>query len=235
MRTHRSTPPSAQAAVSSRGGCLSGFLVPPLAVILVGILLAGLTISSIGPTAPGSYQPGYESVTGEPYADTNLAVIFTIEVQYWAGDILRWASRTGLDPDLIATVMQIESCGDPRALSPSGAMGLFQVMPFHFTADDNPYDPDTNSFRGMGYLLRSLETAGGNIRLALAGYNGGISVIGWDETSWPSETQRYAYWGAGIYQEAKSGLATSPRLQEWLQAGGSSLCHQAQRRLGINP
>ena len=114
-------------------------------------------------------------------------------------------------------------------------MGLFQVMPYHFTATDDPYDPDTNALRGMDYLRRSLETAHGESRLALAGYNGGIGVIGWSEFDWSAQTQHYAYWGSGIYAEASSGALVSNRLQEWLNANGVSLCKQANTRLGIEP
>jgi soluble lytic murein transglycosylase-like protein len=64
--------------------------------------------------------------------------------------------------------MQIESCGDPRARSRAGAMGLFQVMPYHFAGGDDPYNPDTNAVRGLAYLKRSLDTANGDPRLALA-------------------------------------------------------------------
>jgi soluble lytic murein transglycosylase-like protein len=156
-------------------------------------------------------------------------------VQFWGYDILRWAQVAGLDPNLVATVMQIESCGDPRALSRSGAMGLFQVMPYHFTASDDPYNPDTNALRGLDYLRRSWDAAHGEARLALAGYNGGIGVIGWSEADWPAQTQHYAYWGSGIYTEASSGAQKSSRLQEWLNANGVSLCRQAKTRLGIEP
>jgi soluble lytic murein transglycosylase-like protein len=155
-------------------------------------------------------------------------------VQTWETDILRWAAAAGLDPNMAATVMQIESCGDPQALSRSGAMGLFQVMPFHFMTGENGFAPETNALRGMGYLLRSLETAGGDARLAFAGYNGGIGVISWSEADWPEETIRYAYWGSGIYAEASSGAVESSRLAEWLQAGGASLCRQSSERLGLS-
>ena len=143
-----------------------------------------------------------------------------------------WAAAAGLDPNLVATVMQIESCGDPRALSPAGAMGLFQVMPYHFAAGDDPYNPDTNATRGLAYLKRSLAAANGNARLALAGYNGGIGVIGQPESTWASETRHYALVGSGIYADASSGMTTSPRLEAW---GGAGLCPQANARLGINP
>jgi soluble lytic murein transglycosylase-like protein len=114
-------------------------------------------------------------------------------------------------------------------------MGLFQVMPFHFKSSDDPYEPDTNGLRGMSYLRQSLDAANGDARLAFAGYNGGISVIYKSEGSWAAETQRYAYWGSGIYEEANQGLEESLRLQEWISHGGASLCRQAATRLGLDP
>jgi len=238
---------SDQTGSSSGGGCLPGFLLPPLAVLLIGSILAFLLLGS-GPVpssaaaaepntvyllqatkdSPGKTAAALASPAG------SISPVFQPEVQYWSGAIQAWTAATGLDPNLVATVMQIESCGDPRARSGAGAMGLFQVMPYHFTDSDDPYDPDTNAKRGLAYLQRSLEKAGGQARLALAGYNGGIGVIGRSESSWAGETQRYAYWGSGIYAEASSGATESSRLQEWLAAGGASLCRQAHARLGLN-
>ena len=161
-----------------------------------------------------------------------LAGLFTPEIQWWGERIVRWADQIGLDPNLAATVMQIESCGDPRALSSAGAMGLFQVMPFHFSSTDDPFDPDTNAARGLAYLRRSLDAAGGNPGLALAGYNGGIGVIDRGQSTWAAETQRYLYWGSGIYQDAEAGLIQSARLDEWLSRGGG-MCSRARQRLGL--
>ncbi len=106
-------------------------------------------------------------------------------------------------------------------------------MPYHFQAYEDTYDPNTNALRGLDYLRRSLERANGDPRLALAGYNGGIGVIGRAETSWAAETRRYAYWGSGIYADAQQNAAESSRLNEWLTAGGASLCKQARQRLGL--
>jgi soluble lytic murein transglycosylase-like protein len=161
--------------------------------------------------------------------------VFSPEIQYWGSSIRAWADAAGLDPNLVATVMQIESCGDPRALSPAGALGLFQVMPGHFTATDDPYNPDTNAARGLAYLKRSLQAANGDARLALAGYNGGIGVIGRPESSWRLETQHYALWGSAIYADASSGVVHSLRLQEWMGPGVKGICLQARFHLGINP
>ncbi len=164
---------------------------------------------------------------------SGLSPIFTPEIHYWADSIIRWAAASGLDPNLAAVVMQIESCGDPRATSRAGAMGLFQVMPYHFAAGENPYQPDTNALRGLGYLKRSLDKAGGNARLALAGYNGGIGVISRGEWSWAAETVRYVRYGFPIYEDASRGAESSAALNEWYGRYGASLCRQAAQRLGL--
>ena len=167
-------------------------------------------------------------------SSTGISPIFTEEIQYWGDDIVRWANAVSLDPNLAAVVMQIESCGDPQALSRSGAMGLFQVMPFHFHRGENGFNPETNALRGMNYLSRSLSTGGGSPRLALAGYNGGIGVISRSEWAWPAETKRYVLYGAPIYEDARSGATSSVMLGEWYRKYGAGLCRQANRRLGIS-
>jgi soluble lytic murein transglycosylase-like protein len=113
-------------------------------------------------------------------------------------------------------------------------MGLFQVMPYHFSAHEAPYQPNTNAKRGMAYLSKALSTYQ-DVRLAFAGYNGGIGTAAKHESAWPRETVRYVYWGTGIYKDANDFKKNSPRLNEWLSSGGASLCRQAEERLGISP
>jgi len=214
-------------------GCFSGFALPPLIALVIGIsflVFLGRFSPDTGPAAV-NLNNGL-NLTTIGHEDSFLSPIFTSEIQFWGQEINQWAGEFDLDPNLIATVMQIESCGNPDARSSAGAMGLFQVMPFHFQPFDNPYDPDTNARRGMAYLKRSLIAAGGDPGLALAGYNGGISLINQPQSNWPEETQRYLYWGSGIYADAASGTAESPRLNEWLgHAGG--LCASARSRLNM--
>ncbi len=202
----------------------------------VALLLATLNLSSAvhlaalaGPGFPNP-EPGEGRAT-EPSAV--LAPVFTPEVRYWSGDILRWSSEFGLDPNLVAAVMQIESCGDPAAVSPAGARGLFQVMPYHFAAGEDPLDPETNARRGLAYLAESLVHAGGQVDRALAGYNGGHAVISWPAGGWPAETRRYVAWGTGIL--AGIGETSSPNrgLAAWLAAGGSRLCSRAAASLDL--
>jgi hypothetical protein len=282
------SPQTAAAFASKGGGCFTGYLLPPLAVLIIGSLLAifvftitpdNITVRAApgtpqvspllnsavgaffpGPATPtpvvgGSGGPFVDQIPGPPVAPPQAVLqmtfpnqqivaapagsgavsqIFTPQVLYWRDALVRWAKQAGIDPNLAAVVMQIESCGDPSATSGSGAMGLFQVMPFHFAASDSPYDPDTNALRGLDYLRRSLAAANNDARLAFAGYNGGIGVIGRSEWSWPAETVRYAYWGGGIYADAIAGMSQSSRLAEWLAAGGSGLCSRASNALGLD-
>ena len=122
---------------------------------------------------------------------------------------------------------------DHILISSAGAQGLFQVMPFHFVAGENPQDPDTNAARGLKYFADRLVQTNGDIGRAFAGYNGGhvAAAASWD--SWANETQRYYLWSTGIYGDIMSGGETSPTLDRWLAAGGAGLCQQAAARLGI--
>jgi soluble lytic murein transglycosylase-like protein len=198
---------------------LSGFIIPPLAVLLVSLILAAFAFRQSAPLP----------LMGAAVPSSGLAPFFRPEVLHWSDAIQRWAAAANVDPNLAAVVMQIESCGDPHARSRSGAMGLFQVMPFHFTVTDRPYDPDTNALRGLAYLSRSLQAAGGDARLALAGYNGGIGVIARAEWTWPAETQRYIRYGAPMYADAQRGDSQSAALDEWYAKYGVSLCRQASQ------
>ena len=174
-----------------------------------------------------------EGSRGDGTLELALAPLFTEEVRYWTPFIVRWAEEYGLDPNLVATVMQIESCGYVRARSRAGAMGLFQVMPYHFAEGEDPYDPETNARRGLSYLKRAWDHTGGDVRLTLAVYNGGFKRLQEPESWWPEETKRYVRWGVGIYQDALQGRASSPTLEEWLDRGGWWLCQKARLSLPI--
>ncbi len=170
-----------------------------------------------------------EGPVGPEAAVSPLSAVFTPEIQYWAPLIQAWAAVYQIDPNLIATVMQIESCGDPEVSSPAGAQGLFQVMPFHFESGEDMLDVQTNAKRGLEYLTGSLDRADDHAGLAMAGYNGGHGVIDRGWAGWTAETRRYYYWGSRIYAEAISGMTSSPTLQEWLGVGGQALCTRASQ------
>ncbi len=92
--------------------------------------------------------------------------------------IHREATRAKLPPELVIAVIDIESRFDPYAISRSGAQGLMQVMPFWLQEigheDDNLMDIDTNLRMGCTILKYYLDMEKGNIRRALARYNGSL-------------------------------------------------------------
>lgn len=173
------------------------------------------------------HNEGVSFTQSDDQRQRTLATGFSPPVLYWTDAITTWAAQYDLDPNLIALIMQIESCGYANARSSAGAMGLFQVMPFHFQANENPYDPEVNAKRGLTYFAQALHIADGQLGLALAGYNGGHSVIDRDAAFWPEETRRYVSWGVGIYSEVTQGYSAPPTLQAWLHAGGDGLCQLA--------
>lgn len=165
--------------------------------------------------------------------DGTIAPLFTDQVQHWEADIAIWAETYDIDPNLIATIMQIESCGHPTVVSGAGARGLFQVMPFHFSSGENMLDPNTNAFRSANFIRECTNYADGDVGLTLACYNGGPSVTQRAYDSWANETQRYYVWGTTIYRDAVMFSEHSDNLDQWLRAGGVNLCNSATVALGI--
>ena len=193
----------------------------------------GAAVASDAAPAEGAGEQAAEDAAPPPPGGGGIAPLFTREVQYWAPQIVAWAAAYGLDPNMAATVMQIESCGDPNAVSSAGAQGLFQVMPFHFAAGENMQDPDTNAGRGMAYLAEGMRLTNGDTGLTFAGYNGGHGTAAKGWAAWPDQTQRYYTWSTGIYADAVAGSGSSETLNQWLAAGGAGLCQQAAARLGL--
>lgn len=92
--------------------------------------------------------------------------------------IHREATQANLPPELVIALIDIESRFDHFAISKSGAQGLMQVMPFWLKeighANDNLMDIDTNLRMGCTILRFYLDKEKGNIRRALARYNGSL-------------------------------------------------------------
>ncbi len=79
----------------------------------------------------------------------------------------------------LRAVMQVESNYDPRAVSPAGAVGLMQLMPF--TAErmmvSDIFDPRQNIMGGARYLRILANMFNGDIHLATAAYNAGENAV----------------------------------------------------------
>ncbi len=109
---------------------------------------------------------------------------------YWKSNIRQWsahigviAKEYGLDPDLIAAVIQEESHGDPQVKSWAGAVGLMGVMPAGPGLEWRPsaeelIKPSTNLQWGVAILSAILQQSGGDFFSALAAYSGGWEMAG---------------------------------------------------------
>jgi hypothetical protein len=105
--------------------------------------------------------------------------------EYWGVGILQWAPQiikeskaSGLNPDFIAAVIQVESNGDPTTISRAGAVGLMGVMPTGPGLEGRPSaerlkNPDLNINWGVAILTSIVRQSGGDISSALAAYSGG--------------------------------------------------------------
>lgn len=118
-------------------------------------------------------------------------------------------AQAGLPPMLMTALVMAESSGDARAVSPSGAIGLTQLMPA--TAADlgiNPYDPWQNLQGGSRYLAQQLRRFK-TIPLALAAYNAGPgNVQAYGGIPPFTETQNYVVRVMNLYAmySGQSGL-----------------------------
>ncbi len=104
-----------------------------------------------------------------------------------AETIVREARAQGLEPHLVAAVIEVESAGRPLAVSHVGALGLMQILPetgrelaqkhgVPWSGPDTLFDPAINVKLGAAYL-RELTNRYGDVSIALAAYNWGPGVI----------------------------------------------------------
>ncbi len=104
-------------------------------------------------------------------------------------------TRNGVDPVLLYAIMHRESSFRRMAVSPKGARGLMQLMPGTAArfGVSNIFDPRQNIEGGARYVRFLLDTFGGDVRLALAGYNAGEGAVMKYGNRVPpySETQEY--------------------------------------------
>lgn len=109
--------------------------------------------------------------------------------------------------ELIRAVMQVESNFDPRAISPAGAQGLMQLMPF--TAErmmvTDIMDPRQNIMGGTRYLRILANMFNGDIHLTVAAYNAGEgAVVRYGGVPPYEETQNYVVKVLENYQRYRS-------------------------------
>lgn len=111
-----------------------------------------------------------------------------------------WASRYAvtaakahdLSPALVRAIIKAESNGNRLAVSPKGARGIMQLMPFtskRLKVSD-PFDPIQNIDGGVKYIKELITEFRGNLVHAVAAYNAGPAAV-------------HKYGGIPPYQETR--------------------------------
>ncbi len=105
------------------------------------------------------------------------------------------ATRAQLSPELVISVIHVESAFNPYAVSYVGAQGLMQVMPFWKKElgrkGDNLINASTNLRYGCTILKHYLDREKGDWIRALARYNGSLG-----RTKYPEKVMNFwqKYW-----------------------------------------
>ena len=107
---------------------------------------------------------------------TSVPKAGTSQIEAWIAEASR---ETGVNADLVRSVIHQESGGNAAAYSPAGAKGLMQLM--DGTARDmgvtQVWDPRQNVMGGTRYLKKMLDRFDGDESLALAAYNAGPEAV----------------------------------------------------------
>lgn len=178
---------------------------PVLTTLLRGALLLGLSNNAQAGNqkeealADSVRVALARSITdARPPVQRNLDIQERIKYLYWLGEMSErlkrkipdvqvrteflktaWyeARRAGLDPGMVLGLIQVESAFRKYALSPVGARGFMQVMPFwtRVIGDGEPsklFNMQANLRYGCAILRLYLDMERGDLFLALGRYNG---------------------------------------------------------------
>ena len=98
----------------------------------------------------------------------------------WMDEYVERFSRAhDLSPALVKAIIRAESNGERFAVSPKGAQGMMQLMPF--TAKrmkvSDPFDPVENIEGGVKYIKELFGVFQGNLVHTVAAYNAGPEAV----------------------------------------------------------
>lgn len=160
---------------------MPAFLGSALAlVVLASLCFSPADYQSLGFSLPT--QPALAAVRPIPtviVASKPKLLPLAQRQRHWWPLVRKLSRQHEMDPALVMSVVQVESCFNPHALSPKGAVGLMQIVPI--TARElgltDPSDPQANLEAGIRYLARLKKIFSGDMVMALAAYNAGPTKV----------------------------------------------------------
>ena len=198
---------------------LGSALAGPLVVLMSTLGLSLVTLASCAGEAPPQTATALEANTKKTNPKLDITWLPPV-LRPWESAITQAATHHGVDPDAVAIVTLVESAGDPNAKSPSGALGLMQLMPKTASviaqelgikdhAEERLLDPAYNLDLGASYFEQQLsafgeQNPGRAIELAAAAYNGGPKIVReWlsGKATLSEETDRYRALVSGMWNE----------------------------------
>ncbi len=175
--------------------------VPALPVLLAAVLGLAPVAAHAGAQVEEQLQPAVATGLARSIADHPVPAAWAAKagISAWLADMSRRlapripderdrldllltvhyeATRAGLDPQLVLGVIHHESGFKKYAISPAGARGYMQVMPFWVgligSPDHNLFQLRTNLRYGCVILRHYLDREGGDLYRALGRYNGSL-------------------------------------------------------------
>lgn len=182
----------AAVTVAVAGGWAVRLLALPTPVLQASSATAHIAAGLPGGPAPGGVGSSRALAAVEETNAGRQVLAGTPAPPGWrTAAVIAAAQTSGLPTALVAAVIQVESAGDPLAVSPAGAEGLMQLEPVTAAAlgVHNIFDPRQNAIGGARYLATWLRVYGGPncvshpttcpdaLSLALAAYNAGPGAV----------------------------------------------------------
>lgn len=163
------------------------------------LFLSGLSFASVMPAVTMAQEVAVARPSSrDPYAD----------------HIAEASRRFSVPIAWIRAVMRAESAGDPRAISPKGAMGLMQIVPetwaglrLRHRLGADPYDPHDNIIAGAGYIRELFDRYGSPGWIAAYNAGPGRYEDSLKGRALPAETRAYV---AIVAPSVGGGDATRP-------------------------
>lgn len=116
-----------------------------------------------------------------------LVISFIFPIAY-KDHINKYSSLEGVDPFIVAAIVNVESKYDKRAVSHKNARGLMQIadqtghwgaqeLGIHNYNGEMLYDPEINIRVGTWYIKKLMQEFDNNLDLVLAAYNAGSGNV----------------------------------------------------------